>query len=197
MVIAMRSNCRVHGRTAAPGAVVLAGGLVLLREVGRLGRHGRLEPVDGDGFKSSLLYGLKTLLESGDFQGQSVDRTVDAQNRVVSLRSLRLEGKGSFPLFQSPGGNDEENQTDNDAEHDGVDDQMRVHLWLLGVVQRGGQGVADCPAVSLDLCIYTAGGGNPQYCEELLKQCSSVKNKAIGLIFFAGKESFEGSRPGL
>ena len=142
MVIAMRSNCRVHGRTAAPGAVVLAGGLVLLREVGRLGRHGRLEPVDGDGFKSSLLYGLKTLLESGDFQGQSVDRTVDAQNRVVSLRSLRLEGKGSFPLFQSPGGNDEENQTDNDAEHDGVDDEMRVHLWLLGVVQRGGRGVS-------------------------------------------------------
>ena len=87
MVIAMRSNCRVHGRTAAPGAVVLAGGLVLLREVGRLGR---LEPVDGDGFKSSLLYGLKTLLESGDFQGQSVDRTVDAQNRVVSLRSLSI-----------------------------------------------------------------------------------------------------------
>ena len=137
MVIAMRSNCRVHGRTAAPGAVVLAGGLVLLREVGRLGR---LEPVDGDGFKSSLLYGLKTLLESGDFQGQSVDRTVDAQSRVVSLRSLRLEGKGSFPLFQSPGGNDEENQTDNDAEHDGVEDEMRVHLWLLGVVQRGGRG---------------------------------------------------------
>ena len=23
--------------------------------------------------------------------------------------------------------------------------------------------VADCPAVSLDLCIYTAGGGNPLY----------------------------------
>ena len=88
MVIAMRSDCWIHGRTAAPGAVVLAGGLVLLREVGRLGRHGRLEPVDGDGFKSSLLYGLKTLLESGDFQGQSVDRTVDAQDWVVSLRSL-------------------------------------------------------------------------------------------------------------
>ena len=83
MVIALRSDSRVHGRTAAPGAVVLVEGgavvlvegLVLLREVGRLGR---LEPVDGDGFKSSLLYGLKTLLESGDFQGQSVDRTVDA-----------------------------------------------------------------------------------------------------------------------
>ena len=42
--------------------------------------------------------------------------------------------------------------------------------------------VADCPAVSLDLCIYTAGGGNPLYREELLKQCSSVKNKAIRLI---------------
>ena len=35
--------------------------------------------------------------------------------------------------------------------------------------------VADCPAVSLDLCIYTAGGGNPLYQGELLKQCSSVK----------------------
>ena len=54
----------------------------------------------------------------------------------------------------------------------------------------GGGGVADCPAVSLDLCIYTAGGGNPLYCEELLKQCSSVKNKAIGLIFFAELESY-------
>ena len=41
----------------------------------------------------------------------------------------------------------------------------------------------------LDLCIYTAGGGNPLYREELLKQCSSVKNKAIGLIFFAELES--------
>ena len=49
--------------------------------------------------------------------------------------------------------------------------------------------LADCPAVSLDLCIYTAGGGNPLYREELLKQCSSVKNKAIGLIFFAELES--------
>ena len=49
--------------------------------------------------------------------------------------------------------------------------------------------VADCPAVSLDLCIYTAGGGNPLYQGELLKQCSSVKNKAIGLIFFAELES--------
>ena len=43
--------------------------------------------------------------------------------------------------------------------------------------------------VFLDLCIYTAGGGNPLYREELLKQCSSVKNKAIGLIFFAELES--------
>ena len=42
----------------------------------------------------------------------------------------------------------------------------------------------------LDLCIYTAGGGNPLYREELLKQCSSVKNKAIGLIFFAELESY-------
>ena len=49
--------------------------------------------------------------------------------------------------------------------------------------------VADCPAVSLDLCIYTAGGGNPLYQGELLKQCSSVKNKAIGPIFFAELES--------
>ena len=80
------------------------------------------------------------MLESGHFQGQSVDRTVDAQNGVVSLRSLRLEGKGNFPLFQSPGGNDEENQTDNNAKRDGVEDEMRVHLWLLGVVQRGGRG---------------------------------------------------------
>ena len=44
--------------------------------------------------------------------------------------------------------------------------------------------------MSLDLCIYTAGGGNPLYREELLKQCSSVKNKAIGLIFFAESESY-------
>ena len=51
------------------------------------------------------------------------------------------------------------------------------------------QMLADCPAVSLDLCIYTAGGGNTLYRAELLKQCSSVKNKAIGLIFFAELES--------
>ena len=88
VVIALRSDGRVHVRAAAPGAVVLVEGLVLLREVGTLGRHGGLEPVDGDGFKSSLLYGLKTLLESGDFQGQSVDRTVDAQDWIVSLRPL-------------------------------------------------------------------------------------------------------------
>ena len=50
--------------------------------------------------------------------------------------------------------------------------------------------LADCPAVSLDLCIYTAGGGNTLYRAELLKQCSSVKNKAIGLIFFAELESY-------
>ena len=50
--------------------------------------------------------------------------------------------------------------------------------------------VADCPAVSLDLCIYTAGGGNPLYQGELLKQCSNVKNKAIGLISFAELESY-------
>ena len=55
---------------------------------------------------------------------------------------------------------------------------------------RFGQDVADCPAVSLDLCICTAGDGNPLYREELLKQCSSVKNKAIGLIFFAELESY-------
>ena len=41
VVIALRSDSRVHGRTAAPGAVVLVEGLVLLREVGRLGQHGR------------------------------------------------------------------------------------------------------------------------------------------------------------
>ena len=57
------------------------------------------------------------------------------------------------------------------------------------VVENFGSDLADCPAVSLDLCIYTAGGGNPLYREELLKQCSSVKNKAIGLIFFAELES--------
>ena len=88
MVIAMRSNCRVHGRTAAPGAVVLAGGLVLLREVGGLGQHGRLKPVVGDSFKPSLLDRLKTLLESGDLQGQSVDCTVDVQDWIVCLRPL-------------------------------------------------------------------------------------------------------------
>ena len=88
MVIALRSDSRVHGRTAAPVAVVLVEGLVLLREVGRLGQHGRLKPVVGDSFKPSLLDRLKTLLESGDFQGQSVDPTVDAQDWIVSLRSL-------------------------------------------------------------------------------------------------------------
>ena len=50
--------------------------------------------------------------------------------------------------------------------------------------------LADCPAVSLDLCIYTAGGGNPLYQGELFKQCSNVKNKSIGLIFFAELESY-------
>ena len=49
MVIAVGSYCRVHGRAADPDALVLAGGLVLFREVGRLGRHRRLEPVDGNG----------------------------------------------------------------------------------------------------------------------------------------------------
>ena len=58
----------------------------------------------------------------------------------------------------------------------------------MGVTDVGGA-LADCPAVSLDLCIYTAGGGNTLYRAELLKQCSSVKNKAIGLIFFAELES--------
>ena len=53
-----------------------------------------------------------------------------------------------------------------------------------------GYPLADCPAVSLDLCIYTAGGKNPLYQGELLKQCSNVKNKAIGLIFFAELESY-------
>ena len=80
VVIALRSDSRVHGRTAAPGAVVLVEGgavvlvegLVLLREVGRLGQHGRLKPVDGDSFKPSLLDRLKALLESGDLQGQTL-----------------------------------------------------------------------------------------------------------------------------
>ena len=36
----------------------------------------------------------------------------------------------------------------------------------------------------LDLHIYTAGGGNPLYCAELLKQCSSIKNWALKLFFF-------------
>ena len=94
-----------------------------------------MELVDGNGFKSSLLYGLQALLESGDFQGQLVDRTVDAQDWIVSLAPLRLEGKCSFPLFPGSGGEVEENKDDDDAECDGVDDQMRVHLRLLGVVQ--------------------------------------------------------------
>ena len=146
VVIALRSDSRVHGRTAAPGAVVLVEGgavvlvegLVLLRE---LGRHGRLRPVGGDGFKPPLFDRLKTLMESGDFQGQPVDRTVDAQDWIVSLALLRLEGTCSFPLFPGSGGEVEENKDDDDAECDGVDDQMRVHLRLLGVVQRGGRGV--------------------------------------------------------
>ena len=61
VVIALRSDSRVHVRAAAPvavvlvegGAVVLVEGLVLLREVGRLGQHGRLKPVVGDSFKPS------------------------------------------------------------------------------------------------------------------------------------------------
>ena len=44
-------------------------------------------------------------------------------------------------------------------------------------------GVAVSPAVSLDLYNYTAGGGSPLYCVELLKQSFSVKKKAIGLFF--------------
>ena len=119
VVIALRSDSRVHGRTAAPGAVVLVEGLVLLRE---LGRHGRLKPVGGDGFKPPLFDRLKTLMESGDFQGQPVDRTVDAQDWIVSLALLRLEGTCSFPLFPGSGGKVEENKDDDDAECDGVDD---------------------------------------------------------------------------
>ena len=88
LVIALRSDSRVHGRAAAPGAVVLVGGLVLLREVGRLGQHGRLKPVVGDSFKPSLLDRLKALLEGGDLQGQSVDRTDDVQDWIVGLRPL-------------------------------------------------------------------------------------------------------------
>lgn len=56
-------------------------------------------------------------------------------------------------------------------------------------ILKGTEQIADCPAVPLDLCIYTAGGGNPLYRAELLKQCSNIKNKAIGLISFAELES--------
>ena len=55
VVIAVGSYCRVHGRAAGPVALLLAGGLVRFREVGGLARHRRLEPVDGNGLKSSLL----------------------------------------------------------------------------------------------------------------------------------------------
>ena len=48
--------------------------------------------------------------------------------------------------------------------------------------------VADCPAVSLRFEYLRSRGGKPLYDAELLKQCSSVKNKAIGLIFFAELE---------
>ena len=73
VVIALRSNSRVRVRAAAPGAVVLVEGgavvlvegLVLLREVGRLGQHGREKPVVGDSFKPSLFDQLKALLEGG------------------------------------------------------------------------------------------------------------------------------------
>ena len=52
--------------------------------------------------------------------------------------------------------------------------------------------LADCPAVSFRFVYIPSRQwetGNPLYREELLKQCSNVKNKAIGLIFFAEKES--------
>ena len=61
---------------------------------------------------------------------------------------------------------------------------IKVLCWRLLLAAFG---LADCPAVSFRF--YTAGGGNPLYCEELLKQGSSVKNKAIGLISFAELES--------
>ena len=91
-------------------------------------------------------------MESGHFQGKSVDRSVNAQNWVVSLGCLRLEGLSNFPLFQSLGGNDEKNQAGNDAERDSVKDEMRVHWRLIGVVQSGGQsgsgGRETCPALT-------------------------------------------------
>ena len=111
--------------------MVLVEGLVLLREVGRLGQHGRLKPVVGDSFKPSLLDRLKTLLESGDLQGQSVDRAVDVQDWIVGLSPLGLDGESSFPLLPGPEGEEKESNGDDDAECGSVDDQVCVHLGLV------------------------------------------------------------------
>ena len=92
---ALWSDSRVRVRVAAPGAatlveggaVVLVEGAVLLFEEGGLGQHGK-KPVVGDSFKPSLFDRLKALMEGGDLQGQSVDRTVDVQDWIVCLRPL-------------------------------------------------------------------------------------------------------------
>ena len=112
---ALCSDSRVRVCAAAPGAVVLVEGgavvlvegAVLLFEVGGLGQHGK-KPVVGDSFKPSLFDRLKALLEGGDLQGQSVDRTVDVQDWIVGLRPLGLDGEGSFPLLPGPEGEEEE-----------------------------------------------------------------------------------------
>ena len=49
----------------------------------------------------------------------------------------------------------------------------------------GGISRLPCCVFLLDLYIYTAGGGNPLYRAELLKQCSRGKNRATEPIFFA------------
>ena len=97
MVIALRSNCRVHGRTAAPGAVVLVEGLVLLREVGRLGQHGRLKPVVGDSFKPSLLDRLKTLLERFFFL--AIPKSCISVLRLLDTIGMGFQNNWYYAIF--------------------------------------------------------------------------------------------------
>ena len=138
LVIALRSDSRVHGRAAAPGAVVLVEGgavvlvegAVLLVEVGGLGQHGK-KPVDGDIFKPSLFDRIKALLDGGKLLRQSVDRAVDVQDWIVGLSPLGLDGECSFPLLPGPEGEEKKSNGDDDAESGSVDNQVCVHLGIL------------------------------------------------------------------
>ena len=49
------------------------------------------------------------------------------------MSSLGLDGECSFPLLPGPEGKEKKSNGDDDAECGSVDDQVRVHLRLLGV----------------------------------------------------------------